>query len=174
MSEIFKGVLIGDEKFQQTMDGITRFAKRPRLAMRDMSAVLEEQTEENFKDQGRPKWKPLSEITIRARLGGDKAHTKKGKLRKQAKRELEQMKILQVRGLLAGSVHSQYGDDYSMIGAATPYARIHQLGGMAGRNLKVEIPARPYLPFSKDLKLQPEARNQLLKTGMKHLQRAAN
>jgi phage virion morphogenesis protein len=27
------------------------------------------------------------------------------------------------------------------------YARIHQLGGMAGRGRKVKIPARPYLVF---------------------------
>ena len=78
-----------------------------------------------------------------------------------------------ISGLLAGSVHSQFGDDYTMIGAARPYARIHQLGGKAGRGRKVTIPARPYLPFTPDFKLQPEAEKALLQTAMDHLRRAA-
>lgn len=31
------------------------------------------------------------------------------------------------------------------VGGTVPYARIQELGGMAGRNLATEIPARPYL-----------------------------
>ena len=173
MSEAFKTLIIGDEQLKRTLGAIGRFSRRPRLAMRDMGAVLEEQTEENFAAEGRPKWQPLSEVTIRARLGGKKAYRKDGGLRKSAERTKQLMKILQDSGQLAASVHSQYGDDYTMVGAARPYARIQQLGGKAGRGHKVTIPARPYLPFSADFKLQPEAEKALLKTGMEHLRRAA-
>ena len=37
-----------------------------------------------------------------------------------------------------------------MVGVTRVYGRIHQLGGMAGRGLKVRIPARPYLGVSRD------------------------
>ena len=36
------------------------------------------------------------------------------------------------------------------------YAAIHQFGGKAGRGLKVEIPARPYLPVRLDGSLYPQ------------------
>ena len=177
MSEAFKTLIIGDEQLKRTLGAIGRFSRRPRLAMRDMGAVLEEQAEENFAAEGRPKWQPLSEVTIRARLGGKKAYRKDGGLRKSAERTKQLMKILQDTGQLADSVHSQYGDDYTMIGAGggevSKYARIQQLGGKAGCGHKVTIPARPYLPFSADFKLQPEAEKALLKTGMEHLRRAA-
>ncbi|POZ60820.1 phage virion morphogenesis protein [Chromobacterium alticapitis] len=93
---------------------------------------------------------------------------------KRSQRILADMKILQDSGKLAASVHSRYGDDYALIGAGgIPYARIHQLGGKAGKGRKVSIPARPYLPFTPSLKLQPEAEKALLKTGMDYLRRAA-
>lgn len=37
-----------------------------------------------------------------------------------------------------------------MVGSNVVYARIHQLGGKAGRGRKVTIPARPYLGVSKE------------------------
>ena len=36
------------------------------------------------------------------------------------------------------------------IGSNLEYAAIHQLGGQAGRNKSVEIPARPYLFLTED------------------------
>lgn len=172
MSEFFKTTLIGDDRLKRTLSALLVISKRPRLLMRDMAAVLEEQTEENFAAQGRPKWAPLSAATIRARLGGKKAYTKGGKLRKSAVRAVGQMRILQVTGHLAASVYSQHGDDYLLVGAARPYARIQQLGGKAGKGLKAKLPSRPYLPFTSDGKLQPEAEAALLKTALGHLKRA--
>ena len=52
---------------------------------------------------------------------------------------------MHVEGQLASSVTTQYDDDSAVIGSNKDYARIHQLGGDAGRGKKVKIPARPYL-----------------------------
>lgn len=173
MNESFKTLTVGSEQFVRTMGAIGRFASRPRLAMRDMAAALEEQTEDNFAAEGRPKWAALSEAAKLKRIGGKNGYKKNRELTKRSQRVLEQMKILQDSGLLAGSVHSQYGDDYTMVGAARPYARIQQLGGKAGKGRKVTIPARPYLPFTADFKLQPQAEKALMKIGMEHLRQSA-
>jgi phage virion morphogenesis protein len=173
MSQMFETLLIGSERFQRTMDAIGRFSRRPRLAMRDMAAVMENETEKNFAQEGRPKWQPMAPATIIKRIGGKKGYKKDGDMTARSKRILGELKILQDSGLLAGSVHSAYGNDYAVVGAARPYARIQQLGGRAGRNNKVTIPSRPYLPFDKNFKLQPETEKELLKSGLKHLQQAA-
>lgn len=49
---------------------------------------------------------------------------------------------------LRNSIDSQATDDLVMVGSNVAYARIHQLGGKAGRGHKVTIPPRPYLGVS--------------------------
>ena len=58
--------------------------------------------------------------------------------------------ILQVSGQLALSITTQYDDTSAVIGSNKVYAAIQHLGGQAGRNKKVNIPARPYLKLSED------------------------
>lgn len=174
MSDSFKAIIIGADEFKRRMAAIGQFARRPRLAMKDMAAVLEDETEKNFAAEGRPKWKELAPATQFHRVGGAKGYNKHGELKARSQRILENMKILQDSGLLAASVHSQYGDDYTMIGAARPQARIQQLGGKAGKGRKVTIPARPYLPFSSDFKMQPETETALLNSAMEHLRRSSD
>ena len=41
-------------------------------------------------------------------------------------------------------------NETAIIGSNLDYAAIHQLGGQAGKNKKVSIPARPYLYLSDD------------------------
>lgn len=57
-------------------------------------------------------------------------------------------------GSLTGSIQEESGDGEASIkagvGSNIRYARIHQLGGLAGRGRKVKIPARPYLGLTKD------------------------
>ncbi|MCD7779784.1 MAG: phage virion morphogenesis protein, partial [Candidatus Gastranaerophilales bacterium] len=76
----------------------------------------------------------LSEITIKKRKEIDKWPGQ----------------ILQAEGQLASSVNTQYDDSSAVIGSNLPYAAIHQLGGKAGKNKKVTIPARPYLKLTDD------------------------
>lgn len=174
MSDHFKGIITGQQReFQRALDGLAMFAKRPRIAMRAIAQELESQTEENFRVQGRPRWKALAAATIEKRLGGNKAYKKNGEMKASAIRALGNMKILQDSGLLAASVNAESGDTWAAIGAARPQARIQQLGGEAGRGHKTTIPARPYLPLTADFKLQPDAETRILRVMMDQLRAAA-
>ena len=104
-----------------------------RPLMKNIAGIFASATEENFKNEGRPdKWTELSEATKKQR-------TKQKKWSGQ---------ILQVSGQLASSISTQYDDESAVIGSNLDYAAIHQLGGQAGKNKKVTIPARPYLKLT--------------------------
>ncbi len=106
-----------------------------RPLMKNIAGIFASSTEDNFREEGRSdKWIDLAETTKKKRV---KKHKWPGQ-------------ILQVEGKLAASINTQYDDDSAIIGSNLPYARIHQLGGMAGKNNKVKIPARPYLRLTND------------------------
>lgn len=106
-----------------------------RPLMKNIAGIFASSTEENFKNEGRPdKWTNLKDIT----------KEKRKKIKKWPGQ------ILQVEGLLASSITTFYDDESAVIGTNQPYAAIHQLGGKAGKNKSVEIPARPYLKLSDD------------------------
>ena len=106
-----------------------------RPLMKNIAGIFSYSTEENFKEEGRPdKWVDLAESTKKQR-------TKKRKWPGQ---------ILQVEGKLAASINTYYDNDSAVIGSNLEYAAIHQLGGQAGKNKSVEIPARPYLFLTED------------------------
>ena len=101
-----------------------------RPLMKNIASIMADATEQNFENEGRPdKWQELAKRTIKQRT----------------KTKHYPGKILQVEGRLALSVTTQYDNDSAVIGSNLAYARIHQLGGQAGKNKSVEIPARPYL-----------------------------
>lgn len=102
--------------------------------MKNIAGIFAYSTEENFENEGKPKWTGLKKVTKKART----------KIKKWPG------KILQVEGMLAGSLSTQYDDSSAIIGSNLPYAAIHQKGGKAGKNKKVEIPARPYLKLTDD------------------------
>lgn len=104
-----------------------------RPLMKDIAGIFASSTEENFKEEGRPnKWTKLADVTIENRKKKDKWPGQ----------------ILQVEGQLAASINTQYDENSAVIGSNEPYAAIHQLGGKAGKNKKVSIPARPYLQLT--------------------------
>ena len=119
---------------EKLLDLATR-GENLRPLMKNIAGIFASATEENFKNEGRPdKWTELSEATKKQR-------TKQKKWPGQ---------ILQVSGQLASSISTQYDDESAVIGSNLDYAAIHQLGGQAGKNKKVEIPARPYLKLTDD------------------------
>lgn len=101
--------------------------------MRNIAAIMADAVEENFAQEGRPKWQGLAPSTIAQRR-------KRGKWPGQ---------ILRVSsGGLAQSMSQHSDNDSAVVGTNKKYAAIHQFGGMAGRGRKVNIPARPFLALT--------------------------
>lgn len=123
--------------------------------MESIADTMHEAVIENFEQQGRPKWAPLSPLTIAQR----KASGYDGK------------PILENRGTLQKRIEADYGPDYAVVGSNSPYAAIHQFGsaGLPGGVIKpksakylsipmgdgtfrkvksVSIPARPFLTLA--------------------------
>lgn len=121
-------------------------------AMKAIAASLADEVEENFEQQGRPRWSPLKNPSEK-RQGG---------------------RILQDSGQLAASVSTRSDRSTAMVGTNKVYGAIHQFGGQAGRGRKVTIVARPFLPVTASGELQPEAKTEVLATILRHLQNAAN
>jgi phage virion morphogenesis protein len=100
---------------------------------KDMGERMRFSIEENFRTGGRPvPWRPLAKATVKARARMGKGATP----------------ILILHSFLKNTIAYRAGADNVIIGAggpSTPYARIQQLGGKAGRGKKVTIPARSYL-----------------------------
>lgn len=133
MSEPIEIKLDNKEVESRLLDWVKR-SENLRPLMKNIAGIMADSTEENFKEEGRPKWKDLSEKTKTVRK-------KSGHYPGQ---------ILQVSGQLALSVTTQYDDSSAVIGSNKVYAAIHQLGGLAGKNKSVKIPARPYLNLADD------------------------
>ncbi len=66
-------------------------------------------------------------------------------------------KAVQDSGRLRSSIDYAVMQDGVLVGSNVEYARIHQMGGKAGRGRKVTIPARPYLGISKEDREEVEA-----------------
>lgn len=134
MSDDSIEIKIDNKKVEKALLEIAQKTSKLRPLMKNIAGIMADSTEENFKVEGRPKWKDLSEKTKSARK-------KTGHYPGQ---------ILQVSGQLALSVTTQYDDSSAVIGSNKVYAAIHQLGGLAGKNKKTTIPARPYLSLTND------------------------
>ncbi|OZI13715.1 hypothetical protein CE195_13395 [Sodalis-like symbiont of Philaenus spumarius] len=76
-------------------------------------------------------------------------------------------------GYLRRSVIPEYDAHQAMVGTNRVYARIHQLGGKAGRGNSVTLPPRPYLPVSEAGQLDAEVKRQLLDEVLDYLQQAS-
>ena len=128
-------IKIENQEVNKRLLEIARKTENLRPLMKNIAGILAFSTEENFKNEDRPeKWTDLADITKENRR---KQHKYPGQ-------------ILQVSGQLASSISTQYDDNSAVIGSNLPYAAIHQLGGQAGRNKKVKIPARPYINLTDD------------------------
>lgn len=126
-------VKIENKEVETRLLDLAQRSENLRPLMKNIAGIFAYSTEENFKNEGRPdKWTELSESTIKQRT----------------KNKQWPGMILQVSGQLASSVNTYYDNDSAVIGSNLEYAAIHQLGGQAGRNKSVEIPARPYLQLT--------------------------
>jgi len=152
---------IADENARQTLiDAAAHMSDTTPLAA-SIERVLVSQTLQNFHANGRPAWAGLSPVTLEI----------------YRKRGITPQGILQRSpGGLRDSVQGEHDQTSATVGAGSgqskDYAAIHQWGGMAGRNRKVEIKARPYLPMDSQGFLQPEAEDAVEHTASFFLQQA--
>jgi phage virion morphogenesis protein len=128
-------IKVDNEEILKALKRLSEKTQNLRPVMRNIAGIMMDSVEENFAQQGRPKWKDLAEVT-----------------KKQRKKEGKWpgMILQKSQGGLAPSITSEYGDDYAIVGTNKKYAAIHQFGGNAGRKKKVKIPARPYLTLGDD------------------------
>ena len=128
-------IKIDNKDVERKLLELAQKSENLRPLMKNIAGIFASATEENFKNEGRPdKWTELSEATKKQRI----------------KQKKWPGQILQVSDQLASSISTQYDDESAVIGSNLDYAAIHQLGGQAGKNKKVEIPARPYLKLTDD------------------------
>lgn len=128
-------IKLDSKAVEKALLNVAQKTENLRPLMKNIAGIMLSSTEENFKKEGRPnKWTDLADIS--------KENRKKN--RKWPGQ------ILQVTGQLASSISTYYDDGSAVIGSSLNYAAIHQLGGKAGKNKKVNIPARPYLNLVDD------------------------
>lgn len=121
--------------------------------MAQIAGVMHDAVEENFAQQGRPKWLGLSRATLEGHIlgkarGSKRGIRKDGRISKTVANHAAGRMILQNSGQLAGSISESHDSNSASVGTNKIYAAIHQFGGKAGRGRKVTIPARPYLSMT--------------------------
>lgn len=126
-------IRVDDDGFGEALERMLRLVPTLQPVMEEFGGILEASSQERFEDEKDPEgnpWPRLSDATLKQR--GDDA------------------KILRDRGHLVQSITSSASRLEVAVGSNKTQARIHQLGGQAGRGKSVEIPARPYLGVSAD------------------------
>lgn len=135
------------------------FDTRMQKLLVNVEQLLLSVTDESFETKTSPfgnKWK-------------DRALSTKLQLLKDKK--LSQSDILQLSGHLRRSVHTRINKDSITLGTNVEkgYAAIHQFGGYAGRNNKVFIPQRAYLPINIQGQLPKELERKIENMVLKYL-----
>lgn len=117
-----------------SFDALREKLRDRRRLHRMIAGTMADKVEQNFEEEGRPKWQDLAPSTIEQR-------GRKGRW---------PGKILQRDGQLAASISARSTQDSATVGSNLIYAAIHQFGGQAGPGRRVTIPARPYLQLTPD------------------------
>src|SRR6478672_1468068 len=122
---------VDDHQVQQALASLATKTANLKPAFAQVGEYMVLRTQERFKQERDPQGNPWTKLAV---------STLK---RKQKKAKIP--KILQQDGDLRKSIVYKASNSQVEIGSNRKYARIHQLGGRAGRGHKVIIPARPYL-----------------------------
>jgi len=126
-------VRVEDEGFREALTRLIQRSANLQPVFDEIGSALQTTTEERFEDEAGPDgaaWAAHSPVTL----------LKRGASAKK----------LRHRNHLYQSLNYAAGRLQATVGTNRAYARIHQLGGKAGRNRKVTIPARPYLGISEE------------------------
>ncbi|WP_243092582.1 phage virion morphogenesis protein [Thermus hydrothermalis] len=124
----------------------------PEEVKRAIAEGITSRTLRRFDEQRAPDgspWPPLSPATLMAEVG-PRDRLKRGGISARAQRRMALRKALVRTGRLKNSISWKVAGNAIAVGTNVLYARIHQFGGLAGRNRKVPIPARPFLGISRE------------------------
>ncbi len=124
--------LITLEELESKLKEWTKSLQNKESLLRQIGNHIQNTSELSFERQKSPfgnAWKPNSKVTLQGKRGN---------------------KILIKSGGLSHSIHYQTSNNSVSIGTNIKYAPIHQFGGKAGRNKRVNIPARPFLPINQN------------------------
>lgn len=143
-----------------------RMAGKPAL-MKEVAGIMLDEVEENFKQQGRPRWLDIQSVSLaragyKQRKGSGKAYLPKGRT--------AGYQILQDTGRLAASITQSFDAGSATVGTNLVYAKIHHFGGttkphvIRAKNAKAlafggtfrkqvnhpgsKIPARPFMTIT--------------------------
>lgn len=105
--------------------------------MQTIAGVMHDAVDENFAQQGRPRWPDLRPSTLRRRRDRGK-----------------DAKILVDSTRLVNSIKRTYGPDFAQVGTNVEYARIQHFGGTIER-----------APYSTRVRHRTDAKGNLLKQG---------
>ena len=122
-------ITLSIEELQGKLERLSKALENKTPLLRRVANTLQNVTEESFDKQASPfgeKWKPNAPKTLQKKRGN---------------------KILIQSGLLSQSFTQKVTGSSAQVGTNKSYAAIHQFGGKAGRNRKVIIPARPFMPI---------------------------
>lgn len=139
-------------EFVQEMHKLEQRAQDTEPLMAHIANTLGIFTSQAFEKESSPfgdKWKPLSRSTLKNIKGAKKKLVDKAKL--------------------VNSISTTHTAKSATIGTNVVYARIHQFGGKAGRNHKVIIPARPFIPISKEGKIPKVLQEEIQELAMEHI-----
>lgn len=135
-------ISVDDRRIQESLRALRDRIGNLKQPLSEIGQTLVTLTDLSFREQRDPwgnAWKALAASTIARRRKGPRAGNSD--------------QILRDTGLLANSINYQSNNSRVEVGynvQVEKYARIHQLGGKAGRGHKVTIPARAYLPIRPD------------------------
>lgn len=133
------------KEFQKRLDNLAKDFNNPKEILNEIGILTKNKSEESFEKQSSPfggRWKANAPATLIQKRGN---------------------KILTQSGLLRTSLTYKLGNQSVTIGTNKEYAPIHQFGGNAGRDKKVIIPARPFLPINDKGEIPKDFGEELLK-----------
>ncbi|STQ86737.1 phage virion morphogenesis protein [Helicobacter muridarum] len=128
--------------------------------LHEISNAAYNESQLSFEQEKSPfneKWKPLSQKTLKSKKSS-KILRESGTLKSSINARVKDIK--QNKDSVQGSVS---------IGTNLEYAPIHQLGGQAGKGLKINIPARPFLPVNEKAEIPKALEQDIREIVLRHL-----
>ena len=125
---------IDDSRFSSALTRVVGAMANATPVMREIAGIMDEAVEENFAQEGRPKWLGLKPSTLAQRVGGQ-LKPGRGKFKSGAwsiqlgQRVARSIKILQRSGRLASSIVQAFDASSAQVGTNLVYAAIQNFGG---------------------------------------------